>query len=347
MALNDRTKRSNPNLEWWYCYSFLSGNHGSRYALAVSFFQVGELPVLKGHYLIYSLIRLDDGKVETRSLLDQKLARLLLGLYLPVTLITHPQDRQIRTDYKALLKGTVPYPHLLMNHASVKSDPTRLRYGNSQLTFGEQPDSTFHLLLSDISFRINLDFHPVKPLSAIDEQGKLNKYHYYSLTRNQIMGEIQLDGVTETLTGEGWFDHQWGRDYGLFFGMGWDWFGLQLEDGRELLISRLHSPKSDSIEAPAAKLIKVDGTIHTSDHVLLKPLQYWRSLYTGAKYPVEWQITLPEFSLDLHITPMLKNQEIPILGPIKAIWEGACTLNGTECSQMEPRHLLREEGLSN
>jgi len=48
------------NIEWWYCYSFLSGDKGSKFAIMASFFSFGEVPCFKGHNLIFSLIDLDN-----------------------------------------------------------------------------------------------------------------------------------------------------------------------------------------------------------------------------------------------------------------------------------------------
>ena len=47
------------NLEWWYCFGFLHGDKGSKYAIVGSFFNFGELACFKGQYLIFSLIELD------------------------------------------------------------------------------------------------------------------------------------------------------------------------------------------------------------------------------------------------------------------------------------------------
>lgn len=46
------------DIEWWYYYTFLKGDHGRKYAVMAAFYQIGELPILKGHYLIFSIIDL-------------------------------------------------------------------------------------------------------------------------------------------------------------------------------------------------------------------------------------------------------------------------------------------------
>lgn len=302
--------------------------------------------MLKGHYMIYSLVRLNEGNAETRSLLDRSLANHMLAFYLPLFLLMNPRDRMIQHQYEELLKGNMPYPHLLMSHASVQSPPTRLYYGNSLFTFEEKPEPHFQLDITDPAFRIHLKLHPAKPVSSIDEEGNLNGLRYYSITRNQVFGELQQYGMTETLTGEGWIDHQWGRNYGLLSGMGWDWFGLQLEDGRDMLISRLHPAPSDSLENPIAKLIAKDGSITTSKKVSLKPLKYWRSIYSGVTYPVEWDISLPDFGMNLRVVPLLNHQEIAIIGPLQAIWEGACTVTGDYLSPQGIRTTIKGKGFT-
>lgn len=302
--------------------------------------------MLKGHYLIYSLVRLREGKVETRSLLDRSLTKHMIVLYLPLYLLMNPGDRMIWQQYEELLKGNMPYPHVLLPHASVQSSPTRLNYGNSQFIFEEKPEPHYQLHITDPSFQIRLKFRPLKPVSSIDEEATLNRFRYYSITRNQVFGELQQSGMTETLTGEGWIDHQWGRNYGLVSGMGWDWFGLQLEDGRELLISRLRPAHSGSPENPIAKLIAADGAIATSERVSLQPLKYWRSIYSGARYPVEWAISLPDFAMNLHVAPLLNHQEIAIIGPLKAIWEGACSVTGESFSPQGVRTTISGKGFT-
>jgi predicted secreted hydrolase len=340
----DAANHLSSNVEWWYCYAFLSGNGGIRYALVASFFQVGELAVPKGHYMIYSFIRLDERKYESRSFLDRMLAYQMAGFYLPLYLILKPTDWSTWKQYKKLLQGNLPSPHLLMDHAFIQSHPTRLKYGSCELSFPNDRKPNFQLQINDKSTRILLNFNPAKPASIIDEQGTLNGLRYFSVTRNQVFGELHTNGMTETLSGEGWFDHQWGRNYGLLQGGGWDWFGLQLEDGRDLLINRLHPADSASPDFPIAKLISKDSVITTTENVLLKPLKYWKSIHTGVKYPVEWQISLPHFSIDLHITPLLNHQEIPIIGPLKAIWEGACTLTGEGQSPQGIRTPIKGKG---
>ena len=44
------------------------------------------------------------------------------------------------------------------------------------------------------------------------------------------------DGQPLSVTGEAWFDHQWG-DFIAVGGGGWDWFAVNLDDGTDLTLS--------------------------------------------------------------------------------------------------------------
>ncbi|WP_165842334.1 lipocalin family protein [Paenibacillus xerothermodurans] len=333
------------NLEWWYCYAFLTGAQGNRYALMASFFRIGELPVLKGHYLIHSLLRVNDKRSRSESAWDCRLALQLAGLYLPMYHIMNAITKKQQTTGTRRNRNSTPQ---WLENVTVQSHPTRLKYGRSELTFADDLTSHFHLQLSGGATRASLHFAPVKPVAIIDAQGSMNGLQYYSVTRNTVTGELYHadTGVTEPVSGEGWFDHQWGRNYGLIQGTGWDWFGLQLDDGRDVLINRLRAADSAAPAPPTAILIGKDGAMTRSHNVTLEPLAHWQSLYTGVRYPVEWRISLPDLAIELHVTPLAKSQEIPIIGPMRAIWEGACKVSGHSRSEKGVRILINGHGFT-
>ncbi|MBB6671205.1 lipocalin family protein [Cohnella nanjingensis] len=314
------------NVEWWYAYAFLTGDRGNRYAAMASFFRVGELAFPKGHYLIHSLIQPDRGEFESQSELDRMLVGQMAGLYLPAYLFINPTDGHTWEQYKHVLTGSPPPPHRLLGPSAVHSDPTRVVYGDNHLLFQDDLDPRFQLQLTSGTARLRLNYTPTKPVALIDEAGDLNGLRYYSVTRNRVIGELYTAGRVETVRGEGWFDHQWGRSYGLLRRDGWDWFGLQLQDGNDLLVSRLRP--GGGAPYSAAKLIRRDGTVVTSERVGLAPERSWRSPETGADYPIAWRIELPDFRMTLRVAPAMAHQEMRIAGPLRAIWEGACEVSG-------------------
>ena len=50
----------------------------------------------------------------------------------------------------------------------------------------------------------------------------------------------------------------------------------------------------------------------------------------NAVYPLEWNIEIPDFNMRLKVRPYFNGQEMPILGHLQAIWEGACIVTGEE-----------------
>jgi predicted secreted hydrolase len=265
-----------------------------------------------------------------RSLIDYKLYLNMIGLYLPFYLLSHPKDTKIWKLYWSLLKNQLPPPHSWMKHVSIRNNPTKLIYGDASLTFLDETQNQFNIHIMETDMVLDFNFIPIKPVALIGKDGTPGNLYYYSFTKNQVQGHIKKGNTIETFTGEGWFDHQWGRDYSLLRGAGWSWFGIQLEDGRELLINCNHSLRTGEFFSPIVNLIEKDGTLHFSRNVHMKPLKYWKSLDTNASYPVEWEIAIPDFSIELKVVAIFNKQEMPIIGPLKAIWEGACTVTGQE-----------------
>ena len=61
-------------------------------------------------------------------------------------------------------------------------------------------------------------------------------YYYSRTAHGGRRARCTLDGETLAVTGEAWFDHQWG-DFISVGGGGWDWFAVNLDDGTDLTLS--------------------------------------------------------------------------------------------------------------
>ena len=77
--------------------------------------------------------------------------------------------------------------------------------------------------------------------AGYSEKSPGNASFYYSYPRLTISGTLTLDGETRNVSGEGWFDHEWSSSVLAEWQSGWDWFSLQFEDGRELMLFRLRT----------------------------------------------------------------------------------------------------------
>ena len=158
-----------------------------------------------------------------------------------------------------------------------------------------------------------------------------NASYYYSLTRLATRGTVTVAGERFEVTGDSWLDREWstsalGPDLA-----GWDWFALQLDDGRELMFYRLRQKGGGTDAWSRGSLVASDGSSRTllPDEVELAPLSTWTSP-KGATYPAKWRLAVPGEALDLEISPRVPNQEL--VGTVR-YWEGAVSVVGTRSGQ--------------
>jgi predicted secreted hydrolase len=159
-----------------------------------------------------------------------------------------------------------------------------------------------------------------------------NASHYYSLTRMPTRGTITLDGRAIEVTGQSWMDHEFGTSFLEPEQIGWDWFSMQLDDGRELMIFQLRRADGFIDPRSSGTLVEPDGTtvpITLESGFRLQPGREWRSRATAARYPVEWRVRLPGSGLDLSVTAALDDQELHAdHSSGVTYWEGAIDVSG-------------------
>lgn len=254
----------------------------------------------------------------------------IIYIYLPYNMLINSTDKRVCKLLLDLLKFKLLYPHRQLGHVLEHKNPIKLVYDNNSLSFISQSSHLFNLKLLDADFSIDIKFSPQKPIALVGSNGKPDKLYYYSFTRNHLQGHIMKRGSIEIVRGQGWFDHQWGRNYSLTFKEGWDWFGIQLIDARELLLNQFFLIKNKEKFGPMANLVENDGSLKFTRNIQFDPVKYWQSPYTGALYPLEWNIIIPDFNMQLYVQPNFCSQEMPVFGHLQAIWEGACLVSGEE-----------------
>jgi predicted secreted hydrolase len=112
--------------------------------------------------------------------------------------------------------------------------------------------------------------------------------------------------------------------------VGWDWFSLQLDDQRELMLYRLRRADGSAHSASSGTIIDRDGHGH---HLLLEdftlePTSYWTSPASKAHYPQRWHLTIPSQHLSLESCPHGRARTFPKRTQI-TYWEGAVETTGT------------------
>jgi predicted secreted hydrolase len=133
---------------------------------------------------------------------------------------------------------------------------------------------------------------------------------YYSFTRLETVGTVRLGGRIRRVTGQSWMDREFGSNQLAAGQVGWDWFGLQLDDGREVMLYLLRD-ESGEVDFARGTLIERDGDARylAATDWRLETLSSWISPQTRTRYPSRWRLRLPAAGLDLDIVPLLPEQE--------------------------------------
>ncbi|HWJ35769.1 MAG TPA: lipocalin-like domain-containing protein [Steroidobacteraceae bacterium] len=147
--------------------------------------------------------------------------------------------------------------------------------------------------------------------------------YYYSLPHLKVAGSIVRDGRTTPVSGEAWFDHEWSSEYLDSQAVGWDWIGINLDDGAALMAFRMRGAHGESRWA-GGTLRSADGTVQLlgPGDVTFASQRTWRSPRTGIVYPIQWQVHAG--SREFELEPLLADQENDTRLSTGAIyWEGA------------------------
>lgn len=190
---------------------------------------------------------------------------------------------------------------------------------------------------ADGNLGIQLTVSPEKPLvvhgtGGISRKGSVAASHYYSFTRLATTGILSIDGERFDVTGNSWMDHEFGSaELGKDL-VGWDWFCLQLDDQRELMLYHLRRTDGSADPASSGTLIDRDGRGHhlAVSEFTLEPISYWTSQTSHARYPQRWRLTIPSQQLSFELVPLMADQELSTTRSTQVTyWEGAIEATGS------------------
>lgn len=156
--------------------------------------------------------------------------------------------------------------------------------------------------------------------------------HYISYTRLSTRGTVSIDGKARPVSGLSWMDHEFSSSMLNKNQAGWDWFAIQLDDRREVMLYQIRTIDGKKDPFSGGTLIAPDGTARhlPADAFTLTPLRHWKSRASGADYPVGWKIEIPSEALSLTSEPVLDPQELITSKSTRvAYWEGASRFRGT------------------
>lgn len=223
--------------------------------------------------------------------------------------------------------------------AGATVDP-RFRVWIEDWTIIAQTDDAtiLHLKAADGPIALDLTTHQIKPPTLQGDRGLSVRSaepgkasYYYSLTRLPTDGILTVNGTLYTVSGNTWMDHEFSTGYLGKDALGWDWFSLQLDNQREVMLFQIRKWDGSIETVVDGKLIEADGsttTLKTTDYTV-EALSHWTSPRTGATYPSAWRIKIqaPTGPIELEVTPLIADQE---LTSTTVYWEGASQIKGTD-----------------
>jgi predicted secreted hydrolase len=181
-----------------------------------------------------------------------------------------------------------------------------------------------------LDFALHLKFQITQPVLLNGVAGYSQKgpspqsaSYYYSQPQLRVSGSIARAGRRDVVVGTAWLDHEWSSQYLDPAADGWDWVGLNLNDGSAVMAFRMRDHQGRTYWA-GGTLRAADGKlrVYQSDQVSFSPGRQWRSTRSGVSYPVTWQLHIGERRFA--IEPLLDDQEFDARLSSGAIyWEGA------------------------
>jgi predicted secreted hydrolase len=149
--------------------------------------------------------------------------------------------------------------------------------------------------------------------------------HYYSMTRLRTNGVLSYRGARFSVDGISWMDHEFGSDELQANQQGWDWFSLQLDDGREIMLYRLRQKDGSVTPESSGSLVDAKGRVTYLPLAAfsIAATGTWTSPHTGGVYPSGWRVRVPSAHVDAVLAPQLLDQELANVTGGVSYWEGA------------------------
>jgi predicted secreted hydrolase len=182
-------------------------------------------------------------------------------------------------------------------------------------------------------FALKLQFTETQPVLLQGRQGLSRKgpeekqaSYYYSLPQLATRGSLQIKGQSFDVSGKAWLDHEWSEEILHPSAVGWDWIGMNLDDGSALTAFQLRTRDGAALW-DGGSFRPRDGSpyIFSRGEVVFRPVRRWKSPQSQASYPVEWMVRTPA---DFYtVRAVIDDQELDSRASTGAIyWEGLADL---------------------
>lgn len=225
--------------------------------------------------------------------------------------------------------------------AQAEQNDTRVWIDDWQLErrAGAGGESLYEARLPSTDFTLHLSFSTrAAPMlngkAGFSQKGPAPRSasYYYSQPHLNVSGSIVRNGQRMAVSGEGWLDHEWASEYLDPQAQGWDWVGLNLDDGSALMAFEIRDRQGGFYWA-GGSLRDATGRTRTFGpaNIAFTPLSYWRSPRSGVRYAVSERVRVG--SAQYTLVPLMQDQEFDARMTAGALyWEGAVSAQGTGAS---------------
>ena len=292
--------------EWWYATGWLRTEAGEELGFQVTFFRSrplladGNPSAFAPRQVLFAHAALSDPK-RGRLLHGQRIARQGFGL-----------------------------AQAAAGDADVAIDDWRLRRAS---------DGRFLAKAKGEGFALDLALTPTQPVLLQGQGGYSRKgpkpeqaSYYYSLPQMMVAGSVVRGGKAVKVTGVAWLDREWSSTLLDPAAVGWDWVGLNLDDGGALMAFQVRDAAGRALWTGGAYRSKAGATTRFGPgEVRFATSRSWKSPRTGATYPVERTVAvrLDGTERRWRLKPLFDDQELDSRasgGPV--YWEGAVRGDG-------------------
>jgi predicted secreted hydrolase len=299
--------------EWWYFTGHVTTTSGRRFGYELTFFRFGLRPgdpppaaresKWRGHELYPAHFAITDEAGKT-FFYDVRFAReaLNMGGASATSLDVHADDWTLRGEPIA------GKPSLERMELHARDDDSR---GREEIDLVQSPE---------------------KPPAVHGHDGVSRKAdcascasHYYSYTRLRTSGTLVFAGRRFAVDGLSWMDHEFGSAELRSDQAGWDWFSLQLDDRREVMLYLLRQKDGSVTAESSGSLIEPDGGVRylARDAFSVAATGVWKSPHTGASYPNGWRVLVPSAKINVTLEPTVDDQELAVTAGGVSYWEGS------------------------
>lgn len=298
----DHERHPGFKLEWWYLVGNLSDDDGRRFGFQLTFFRNALTP--------------EEPQRSSRWATN--------ALYLAHFALTDVEGEQF-FSFERTSRET---PGV----AGVETEPFQVAVDDWRLTSQSETFLPLEVYAQgdrqtpEKAVALELLITDTKPIVLHGENGlsrkgpeEGNASYYYSMTRLQTHGKVRLGERQWNVSGTAWLDREWSTGVLNKDQIGWDWFALQLDDGRELMLYQVRAREGEP--SLRGTLVATDSSTQDlkAEDFVLEVTEKWTSP-EGVTYPGGWRIQVPLADLELRVKPFIADQELDVTF---SYWEGA------------------------